>query len=213
MKNMWILAHAASIVFVNTVTNAELTEAQFVESVGVLYLDPKSLAAAGLGASELSPIWSRIAESDSEWQAYSSAKSSLRSILNNLEGTEQFQLEVSQAKASLDESVANWRLAVLELTAQSEIEKLKSISSQFNLDFPVYLKVVSWNSEEVKLLERGYTAYRHNLRFNRNNQSDELAFLMEALAMNEVVLSKIEIEENYLIFNQAFASFLQSIGM
>lgn len=185
---------------------ANLNQQQFVESVGLLGLDPDTFAAAGVSEADLITAYQMISGSDAQWAAVAAQRDVLRAALDEIASDEQGDgmLAVEAAQASLAQTIASWRDTATASVPYAVQSKLVQMNSQSSSGLPAYLLVREWTPDELTMLSKGIADQRRQQRAGDAEESAALTFYLDAMSVGDVITAKANWDARKAVYTQRF---------
>lgn len=186
--------------------HADLDQNQFVEAVGLLGLNPETLAAAGVAETDLIAAYEAISESDAQWADVSMQRDLLRTALDALADSEDGEgmQAVEAARASFSQAITTWRDSVTVSVPHSTQGKIHRVVAQSLSGLPAYLLVQEWTPDELSLLVKGIADLRRHQHDGLTDESEALSFYLNALSDSEVLLAKANWDARKVVYTQRF---------
>jgi hypothetical protein len=188
----------------------QLTRQEFTEAIGVLAVDPGTLAACGVPSSAVEPLWATVESDSARWLRYVQAREALRSAGQPVGdgSTADVLAQIDQAEIHLRQVVSGWRESVLALVPAPHADKVRSVGLQRELPLPVWLQTTGWSAEQAQALERGLAAVRNGVRHDRPAEGADADFYLSALEVAEIAESKSNFEVLGPIYTDRMTQFL-----
>lgn len=188
----------------------QLTRQELTEAIGVLAVDPGTLAACGVPSSAVEPLWAAVESDSARWLLYVQARDALRAAAQPAgDGSTAVVLaQLDQARAHLQQVVSGWRESVLALVPAPHADKVRSVGLQRDLPLPVWLQTVGWSAEQAQALERGLAAVRNGLRHGRPAAGGDAGFYLEVLQRPEIAEAKSNLEVLGPIYAERLTQFV-----
>lgn len=185
---------------------ADLNQQQFVESVGLLGLDPDTLAAAGVPEADLIAAYQMISESVTQWAAVAAQRDILRASLDAISSDDQGDgmQAVESAQHSLAQTIAGWRDTVTASVPYAVQSKLGHMTSQSSSGLPAYLLVREWSPGELSMLSKGIADQRRQQRTGDTEESEALTFYLDAMGEGDVITAKANWDARKASYLQRF---------
>lgn len=206
---MRIPATLSAILCCNTATLGQLTNHEFVEAIGILYVDPGTLAACGVPNDTIEPIWAAVESDSARWMSYVQARESLRNAgrLSEDVSTADMINQIDVAETNLQQLLSEWRESILQLVPEPHAGKIRLVGLQRKLALPVWLLTVRWSAQQARSLERGFAAVTNQRLHDHPASGSDVVLYQSIHQQAEVVEAKSNFEILLPIYTERFVNF------